>query len=427
MNKPIQPNHERAQGEPRDHTYRIHKILDVLDQNLADSTAVHQALLENQQAALNAVFQGLAKRNQPLQSIPEKKAVFSNAQLREFSIGSIAKCFGQDFAVLDTRQSPRIPNGGLLMIDTITKISGERFNLSPPASITSEYYVQPDAWFLHENLYPSTPLSILMELALQPCGILSAYLGTALILPPENNRFRNLDGHIHFTGSPNLSGRTVVNHAALQDAFTSGGMHIQKYSFALSVDGEKFLDGESTFGYFTAESMANQAGLGKTQLLMQGTDQISTRNMQQSVHFNLSDSIVHPTTSADSSISVILGEKNLSTDEWFYANHFFQDPVMPGSLGAEAVMGGLWEYLLSRRDLSQYKNPVLDFITPEKPFIWKYRGQVIPKNIKITYQANITNEKVSGTETTINADADFWVDNLHIYAFKNLALSIREG
>ena len=100
---------------------------------------------------------------------------------------------------------------------------------------------------------------------------------------------------------------------------------------------------------------------------------------------------------------------------------------MPGSLGAEAVMGGLWAYLLSRRNLSQYKNPVLDFITPEKPFIWKYRGQVIPKNKKITYQANITNEKVSGAETTINADADFWVDNLHIYAFKNLTLSIREG
>ena len=115
--------------------------------------------------------------------------------------------------------------------------------------------------FEQEAGYPQIPLAVLMEMALQPCGILSAYLGTSLVIPAENNLFRNLDGNLRFVDMPDLRGKTVTNTAQLTRAFSSGGLTIQAYNFALSADGQTFLSGESSFGYFTPATMEKQSGL----------------------------------------------------------------------------------------------------------------------------------------------------------------------
>jgi 3-hydroxymyristoyl/3-hydroxydecanoyl-(acyl carrier protein) dehydratase len=421
-----------------DHIFRI---LTILNENISRSNSLHHEFLKGQSLTIHTMSPEIRLREVPSQSKTIQKPFISKAQLREFGTGSIAKCFGPDFAILDQRRSPRIPNGDLLMIDRIISIVGERKVLRPPASIVSEFDVPGNAWFLQENKYSGLPLSILMEIALQPCGILSAYLGTSLELPVENNRFRNLDGEITFRDCPDLSGRTITNYAAFLKSFSSGGMHIQEYTFELSVDASVFLAGESSFGYFSQEAMEQQTGLGyqenpnhameaRTVKTHQDQNREGAVTLQtnslQSKHLYLVDSARFYENTGRYSKGVIRGEKLLRGDEWFYNNHFFQDPVMPGSLGLESVMQGLWAFVRHQRYDVKFSNPVLDF-TGNDPFVWKYRGQVIPSNHLINYQIHLKEVQVFDSTIFISADADFQVDGTRIYAFKNIAFAIREG
>lgn len=431
MNESINGELNRGNSSAKGNSRTIQKLFALLDDNIAQSTEIHRALLASQRSVLDISSVGINPGNPPVIHKSPNNVVFTNQQLREFGTGSIAKCFGNDFKILDSRKSPRIPNGELLLIDQITEIKGDRLNFNGPASVTAEYTVPKDAWYLKERSYAPVPLSMLMEIALQPCGILSAYLGTSLMLPPENNQFRNLDGKLSFVGFPGLPGKTIVNRSILQNAFSSGGMHIQKYSFALSVDGMKFIEGESTFGYFSEASMAKQAGISTRQPQKNEKTAVRFPDLKiegaQNNHFDLSDSMFLNSPSSTQKVPVILGEKKLSPDEWFYVNHFFQDPVMPGSLGAEAIMRALWAYASGKKEFSRLKNPIFSITNTDSPFTWKYRGQVTPKNMKINYEVHIKNEVWAHTEAAISADGDFWVDGLHIYSFNNLSLSLREG
>ena len=403
----------------------IFRILSVLKDNLSRTNALHQEFLNAQRQSLLAVSPEVGLNESSDQPKPIRESFISKDQLREFGVGSIEKCFGPEFAILDQRKSPRIPNGDLLMMDRIVSINGKRGSLKPPASIVSEFDVPDNTWFLEENEYSGIPFSLLMEIALQPCGILSAYLGTSLELPAENNQFRNLDGEIFFRSCPELPGKTITNQAALLDSFSSGGMHIQKYAFKLAVDETVFLEGESSFGYFSKAAMEKQTGLGHQDQVGNGNVSLEI-NSTHSKHLDLVDSLHFIDNSGKYAKGIIRGEKHLSGNEWFYENHFFQDPVMPGSLGMEAVMQGLWAFIRYKQFEVKFSNPIVDFSNADS-FVWKYRGQVIPDNRLINFQIHLKEIQVSDSLVNLTADADFWVDGTRIYAFNNISLTVREG
>ncbi|MCD6356907.1 MAG: hypothetical protein J7L66_06425 [Anaerolineaceae bacterium] len=418
----------------------ILRVLGALNDTLSRTNQLHLQFLEGQRQALHAVSAGIRLQKQPPITSAWKRPVISKAQLREFSTGSIAKCFGPDFVVLDQRKSPRIPNGDLLLIDRILSITGKRGNLKQPSSIIADFQILPGSWFTAENHYRAVPLSILMEIALQPCGVLSAYLGTSLMLAPEINTFRNLDGKINIYPSPQLSGKTITNRAELLDSFSSGGMQIQNYAFELSADGARFLAGESSFGYFTRAAMAQQSGLGSSEKAVPSPGTASHQNAHPNAfvsiphtigeprngHFNLVDHLSFSENSGNFSKGVIKGEKRLSGHEWFYKNHFFGDPVMPGSLGLEAVIQGIWAYIKYFHLDAKISSPVVEF-SQESPFIWKYRGQVVPANKKIRFEFHIKTQTAGEHAFTLAGDAYFWVDGTKIYAYKNISLTAREG
>ena len=81
------------------------------------------------------------------------------------------------------RRAPRIPNGDLLLISRIVEIDAERYKLEPGARMVSEYDMPDQPWFYRDNAYPTIPYSIYMEMALQLCGFLTAYLGSSLTFP----------------------------------------------------------------------------------------------------------------------------------------------------------------------------------------------------------------------------------------------------
>src|SRR5213078_162886 len=79
-------------------------------------------------------------------------------------------------------------------LDRITEIqNATAFVLKAGATIEAEYDVPADAWYFAANRQPAMPFSIILEIALQPCGWLAAYLGSALRSETDLS-FRNLGG-----------------------------------------------------------------------------------------------------------------------------------------------------------------------------------------------------------------------------------------
>jgi 3-hydroxymyristoyl/3-hydroxydecanoyl-(acyl carrier protein) dehydratase len=408
-----------------------HRFLAILEGMIERSTQVHQTLLENQSAALQA-FKVLYT------AMPDRgpaQVVFSRQALEEFAAGSIARCFGSEYVELDKRPAPRIPNGRLLLIDRVTEISGTRMQIQPPAGIVTEVDVPQDAWYLEENPYSGLPLSILMEMALQPCGILSAFLGTSLVIPPENHQFRNLDGWIRLHETPDLSGRTITNRAQLIKSVASGGLYLQTYRFSLSVDDQSFLEGESSFGYFTPEVMGGQSGLDQGARLPGLISSKDFPNGFLSVEdvlrhgkrlLDLSDRTWVNPSGGKFGLGVAVGESAVGQADWFFANHFHGDPVMPGSLGVEAVICGLSALVKESGGKKGKTLLALDF-PADRPLRWKYRGQVLPTNRQTVYELHINQVDLDTAGTRVSAQADFWVDGLRIYTIENLSLMLKEG
>jgi 3-hydroxymyristoyl/3-hydroxydecanoyl-(acyl carrier protein) dehydratase len=401
-------------------------LLAALDEAAARTDALHQSLLAYQAQAIASASQ-LAGLPASLPAQTDRRpALLDRWQLEEFAKGSVARCFGPEFAILDTRQTPRIPNGRLLLMDRVTELQAVRGVIAPPAAITTEFDVWPDAWFFADNPGGAPPLAVLMEMALQPCGILSAAMGTALVIPAENNLFRNLDGEITFGSLPDLRGKTVVNRAALVKSVASGGLYIQEYRFELAADGCAILSGSSTFGYFTRAVMARQAGLDLAEKsaapeagAVAGAAPLANVHPESSL-LRLADELRYTPQAGRYGQGLVTGERAIAEDAWFFENHFYQDPVMPGSLGVETITGGLWS--LAAMLAGGAGRPVLAGFTPGQTMRWKYRGQVLPANTRTRFEAHIKQAAAAGRPMRIAADADFWVDGTRIYAIENIPL-----
>jgi len=405
----------------------LQRLLAVLNETLARSNRVHLDFLNQQAQSLQAIAAGMAGK-----MTIARQSVINRRQLQEFGSGSIAKCFGPEYAVLDQRKSPRIPNGDLLMVDRVTAISGERGLQQPPADITTEFDISPAAWFVRENLYGGLPLAAWMEIALQPCGILSAYLGTSLSLPADVNIFRNLDGVIDWLACPPPAGKTITNRARLVSSVSGAGMLIQKFVFELSEDGAAFLTGESSFGYFQQAAMERQSGLdaeANPQLAYDfaGFQRLPAGGIKtQEPHLDLVDELRFKESAGRFKNGLITGSRRLDGAEWFYQNHFYQDPVMPGSLGVEAILQGLWIFMRHFNLDAGFKHAAIDF-SHSSPLKWKYRGQVTPANRAIHFSIHLKNDPFAQAAQPLFADADFWVEDRKIYSIENISITLKEG
>ena len=65
-------------------------------------------------------------------------------------------------------------------------------------------------------------------------------------------------------------------------------------------------------------------------------------------------------------------------EEWFFAAHFYQDPVCPGSLGLEAFLQVLKVLALERWGPAVEKTHRFEPILVGAPHTWVYRGPDYP-------------------------------------------------
>jgi PfaB family protein len=373
-----------------------------------------------------------------------KPAVFDRDKIDQFARYRIADCFGEEYAIYDHKRAPRIPNTDLMFVSRAVEINATRLVTKPNSSMVMEYDVPADMWFYEDNSYPFTPYSVLMEMALQPCGFLSAYMGPTFDFPDIDFYFRNLDGVGHLMREVDLRGRTLTNRVELLSSTALQGMIIQKYSFDMQLDGESFYVGNSSFGYFTLQAFENQTGLDRgkpptrwheanpnvPKVMMAGG---RSRKHQDDTYFTLPTGQLAFVDEAQITVNggangqgYVWATSKVSPSDWFFSCHFHQDPVMPGSLGLETITQAMQMYAIQANLGEGFKQPRFAHAEDHK-MVWKYRGQVLSDSNSINVEVHITGVERRGERLVVTADASLWKGQIRLYEFKNVAIAIMEG
>ncbi len=396
---------------------------------------IHDRFLELRQAGLrqmaDAIHQQVEASRQFL-SAPARP-LFTLDDLNEFATGSVVKCLGQEYAVYAGRRSSRIPNGDLLLMSRILSIRGRKGEFEQTSGIVAEYDVPVDAWYFDGEPRGHLPISICIEVALQPCGFLSAYLGSPLRFPEVDYYFRNLDGEAVFHRLVDARGKTVRARAELLQTIFYDSTIIQHFSFALECDGEVFFEGKSSFGYFSAEAMASQTGLdgGKTVLprlqdagpasrgvAVEGTT-LETSLPQGKLR--LLDGVVINSSAGDHQEGYVYAHRRNDPKDWFYACHFHEDPVMPGSLGIEAMFQAM--KVFARQ---QSKNAAAVDLVAGQKMTWRYRGQVLQHHRQMQVEVHFYKVQGMGKTKLFTGDASLWADDSRIYEARNMVIAVEE-
>jgi PfaD family protein len=391
----------------------------------------------------------LIEKSQPAIQPPTRAPLYDESHIREFATGSITACFGPEFALYEGRRTPRTPNGELQLFSRIVALEGHRRDLSPGASLVSEYDVPASPWFCEQNSYPTTPYSVLMELALQPCGFLSAWLGSTLSQPDQDFYFRNLDGAGLLLREIDLRGKRVVNRLVLQSSNELAGIIIQKFEHTLSVDGREFYQGEATFGYFAPPALVKQAGLDggrttspwHTQAGALDTVEVSLgagghplgraqpgRPYERLASGKLGflDRALVIERGGRHGAGYVYAEKQIDPSSWFFGCHFYTDPVMPGSFGVEAVIEALQIYALQCGLGQGLRSPRFGPIEGVRT-VWKYRGQILPSAGTMTLEAHISRVERRAGRIVLVAEASVWRDGQRIYEISQVGITLSEA
>ena len=393
--------------------------------------------------------------------LEQPKKITENVLLNEqdietFALGRLADCFGPEYAVYDNRALSRQPNTDLQVVSRVIKIDGERFDFKKPTNIWTEYDVPVDAWYYKQNASMTMPYAILMEIALQPCGLLGAYLGSTLQFPEKDLYFRNLDGDGEMFDLPtgtDFRGKVIKNKSTLTSSTSLGGFVIQKYLFEVSVDGHVFYKGFSSFGFFPQEALAQQVGLdnGKDvpawyvqnnlttkdyfqikldslyakMKLYKENDKSNTFRLSED-QLNLLDSGLVVKEGGEFSKGYIHCSKAIHTYDWFFTCHFYSDPVMPGSLGVEAISQAMQLFALQQDLGKDFKNPRFVQVENNKTE-WKYRGQIKVNVENMHLEVHFKTIEKRGDTLVIIGNAYLWNEGTRIYQLTDLAIGIEEA
>ena len=364
--------------------------------------------------------------------------LFDQASILAYAEGRPSDGFGDRYRVFDQeRVLARLPRPPYLFMNQVEEISNcEQWQLSAGGNIQSTYQIQTQDWYFAANRQHSVPLAILMEITLQPCGWLAAYLGSALTSDTDLS-FRNLDGQAtllrpltHISGQIRAS--TRINKVS-----TSGGMIIQSFSVSLNDNNGLVYQCETVFGFFSKSALAQQIGIreAKWYAVETGINTPSaelpypTKAPYPDPEFAMLDHLsVLSLTGGRHGLGWVEGHAPVDPGAWYFKAHFYQDPVIPGSLGIESMAQLLKVYALERwSHLKNNEDPNSQFQCPacQSEMRWSYRGQVIPTNERVSVQIHIS--QVDSTTSTLLADGILAVDGRIIYSVENLSLTLRGG
>jgi 3-hydroxymyristoyl/3-hydroxydecanoyl-(acyl carrier protein) dehydratase len=324
----------------------------------------------------------------------------------------------------------RLPGPPYQFLDRIVSIQNcEPWELKPGGVIEAEYDVPHDAWYFSENRQITMPFSVLLEVALQPCGWLAAYLGSALTSETDLS-FRNLGGSaIQYIPVTSDIG-TLTTRVTITNVSTSGGMIIQNYDYDVSSEQGIIYKGDTYFGFFSKQALANQVGIRDAALYQLTTEEISGSNQfaypdvapYPDDKMRMIDTISYfDADGGPTGLGYIKGTAKVDPEDWFFKAHFYQDPVWPGSLGLESFIQLLKIVAIEKWGLDEVQFESMALNEPHK---WFYRGQILPVDSIVTVEATI--KHVDNEEKLIKADGFLSVDGRTIYQMTDFTLRIQK-
>jgi PfaB family protein len=374
-------------------------------------------------------------------------AMINELHLAHAAKGLLDMAMGPEFEVYRDSRAPYIPNGDFQFVDRVMSLKGTRGDLSPGSEMVTEYDSPDDAWYYTQNSFPHMPNAVYMESSLQAAIFLGYYLGATLKNPEEQYAIRNLDGRATLVKDIDLRGKTVRHHSRLLMTSAVHGAVLQNFSYELSADGEVFYTGESLFGYFSAAALANQVGLDNGAYVApwietEKPDAARVRRIELSegapafsdptgghLHlpgdkFALVDRVDLVADGGRHGQGYLHGRRAIRPDEWYFDCHFHRDPVMPGSLGVEAVLQALRLFVLENDLADGMERPRFAMATDVETS-WKYRGQILRHDKELFFDVHVKEVRREDGRLLVVGDADLWKPGLRIYELTDVAIEVR--
>ncbi|TNC24162.1 beta-hydroxydecanoyl-ACP dehydratase [Amycolatopsis alkalitolerans] len=366
-----------------------------------------------------------------------QRALLGEFHMTHSARGDLDIALGPEFARYAGRRATRMPNHGLQLCDRVMAVEGERGKLTGGTGHT-EYDSPADSWYYAETANASMPNVVHMETSLQSALLLGYFLGATLTAPEEDYSLRNLDGTATVLREVDLRDKTIQQTSRLLGTTVLVGAVLQSFSYELSVDGEPFYAGESLFGFFNETALANQNGLDngayvppwlETNRATTRTIDVATRRetgvLCSRGHLALLDSVTVVDGGGKHGEGYLHAVRPIRADDWFFAYHFHLDPVMPGSLGVEAVIQAMQEWAIDAGLAGDLDEP--EFVLPANlPMSWRYRGQILAEDREMTLEVHIKSVERRPGRVRVAGEASVWKPGMRIYELDDIAVELRE-
>jgi len=365
---------------------------------------------------------------------------FDHASLLACAWGMPSKAFGPAYEVFDSQRTvARLPGPPYHFMTRVESIDGQLGSMQPGQTVEVAYDVPADAWYFDDNGARTMPLCVLLEAALQPCGWLASYVGSALSSDVDL-AFRNLDGTGTLRAEVWPDAGTLRTRSTIKSISSSAGMIIESFDVECFVGDTLVYDMTTVFGFFPKEALDAQVGIAVPDDEVGVLDEPSAASvdLRQRPARLFEDSACLPgerlmmlervtgiwPEAGAAGLGRYRAEAAVDPEAWFLRAHFFQDPVQPGSLGIEAMVQLLQFAMLDRGMADGLADPRFEPLGVGAPLTWKYRGQVRVHNQRVHTLLELTEVGHDERGRYAVAKAALYVDGMRIYEASNLAMRI---
>jgi 3-hydroxymyristoyl/3-hydroxydecanoyl-(acyl carrier protein) dehydratase len=362
-------------------------------------------------------------------SSSRRSVLFDQDRLLEFATGKPSAAFGEAYRPFDEdRFIARLPRPPYQFLSRIVSATAQPWVLEAGGTAEAEYDVPEDAWYFDADRQGRMPFAVLLEVPLQACGWMAAYMGSAL-RSSEPLKFRNLGGSACQHAPVTRHSGTLRISTKCTKVSSSAGMILQHYEFSVRDRDTLVYDGTTYFGFFHPNSLEQQVGIRETTLNEIGEVERSKATSIEIPHsapfpdfrWRMIDRVTALIVDGGpSKLGLIEGTTSVDPDAWFFDAHFLGDPVWPGSLGLESLLQLLKVLAWTRWGAGA--DAEFEAVTPGIPHHWEYRGQVVPRNRAVTVQAVITAR--DDNRRLLRADGLLSVDGKVIYQMKDFTLRV---
>ncbi|MEX1362179.1 MAG: hypothetical protein AB1Z98_03590, partial [Nannocystaceae bacterium] len=359
--------------------------------------------------------------------------------------GRPSEAFGPGYARFDGgTKVARLPGPPYHFMSRVTDIEGEIFGMEVGSQVEIAWDIPEDAWYFDANGSRVMPFCVLLEAALQPCGWLASFVGSALTTEQELY-FRNLDGKGQVLTELVPTSGTLRTRVRITQISRSGSTIIQGFEVQCHLGDTEVYRLDTVFGFFPAEALAEQKGIGHTpqdeaRITAPSDYRVDLRDPRAAERFlggplrlpHAPQLVLDRLTgywpdAGQAGLGRMRGEKDVVASDWFFKSHFYQDPVQPGSLGLAALVQLVQAYAIERGLADDMQAPRFQAIGTAVPHQWKYRGQIIPSRALITSEIEIKEVERDEQGLLVRATGYLWCDGLCIYQFVELPVRVVDG